>query len=95
MGKHTPRDEMPLQPQVTLEPFDKWGMDFIGPINPPSGQKKYIIVCIDYLTKWDETKAVMVATEEKVIEFLRENVFYKCGYYRELVTIIELNSPHT
>eukprot|EP00253_Pinus_taeda_P033587 PITA_33587 len=44
MGKPTPRDEMPLQPQVTFEPFEKWGMDFVGPINPPSKQKSYIIV---------------------------------------------------
>jgi len=48
MGKPTPRDEMPLQPQVTFEPFDKWGMDFIRTIDRPSRQKKYIIVCIDY-----------------------------------------------
>eukprot|EP00253_Pinus_taeda_P022447 PITA_22447 len=54
MGKPTPRDEMPLQPQVTFEPFEKWGMDFVGPINPPSKQ--------------------------------RENIFYKFGYPRELVT---------
>jgi len=85
MGKTTPRDEMPLQPQVTFEPFEKWGMDFIGPIDPPSRQKNYIIVCTDYLTKWAEAKAIKVATEEKVVEFLRENVFYKFGYPRELV----------
>eukprot|EP00253_Pinus_taeda_P016401 PITA_16401 len=66
MGKLTPRDEMPLQPQVTLEPFEKWGMDFVGPINPPSRQRSYIIVCIDYLTKWAETKAIKAMTEEKV-----------------------------
>jgi len=47
---------------MIFEPFDKWGMDFIGPINPPSGKKKYIIMCNDYLTKWVETKAVKVAT---------------------------------
>ena len=86
MGNPTPRDEIPLQPQVTFEPFDKWGMDFIGPINPPLNQKKYIIVCTDYLTKWVETKAIKAATEEKVVEFLRENVFYKFGYPIELVT---------
>eukprot|EP00253_Pinus_taeda_P021537 PITA_21537 len=43
MGKPTPRDEMPLQPQVALEPFDKRGMDFIGSIDPPLGQKKEIV----------------------------------------------------
>jgi len=36
MGKSTPKDEMPLQPQVTFEPFEKWGMDFVGPISLPS-----------------------------------------------------------
>eukprot|EP00253_Pinus_taeda_P035501 PITA_35501 len=77
MGKPTPRDEMPLQPQMTFEPFEKWGMDFVGPINPPSNQNFYIIECTDYLTKWEETKAIKVATEEKVAEFLRENIFYK------------------
>eukprot|EP00253_Pinus_taeda_P003891 PITA_03891 len=77
---------MHLQPQVTLEPFEKWGMDFVGPINPPSRKKSYITVCTDYLTKWVETKAIKAATEEKVAEFLRENIFYKFGYPRELVT---------
>eukprot|EP00253_Pinus_taeda_P004185 PITA_04185 len=86
MGKPTPKDEIPLQPQVTLEPFEKWGMDFVGPINPHSNQKQYIIVCTDYLTKWVETRAVKVAPEEKVVELLRENIFYKFGYRRELVT---------
>jgi len=86
MGKHTPMDEMPLQPQVTSKPFDKWGMDFIGPNNPLSKQKQYIILCAEYLTKWAEAKAFKIETEEKVVEFLRENVFYKFGYPRELVT---------
>jgi len=37
-------------------------------------------------TKWAETKAIKVATKEKVAKFLRENIFYKFGYPRELVT---------
>jgi len=86
MVRPTPRDEMPLQPQVTFEPFDKWGIDFIEPIDPPSKKKKYIIVCTDYLSKWVEMKAINVEIEEKVVEFLSENVFYKFGYPRELVT---------
>ena len=86
MGKPIPRDEIPLQPQVTFDPFDKWGMDFIGPIDPPSKQKQYIIVCTGYLIKWFEAKAIKVEPEEKLARFLRENVFYKFGYPRELVT---------
>ena len=66
MGKATPRDEIPLQPQVALEPFEKWGMDFIRPIDPPSRLRKYIIVCTDYLIKWVETKAVKTKIEQKV-----------------------------
>ena len=64
MGNTTPRDEMPLQLQVTFDPFDKWGMDFIGTIDPPSRQKQYIIVCTDYLTKWAKTKAIKATPEE-------------------------------
>eukprot|EP00253_Pinus_taeda_P025852 PITA_25852 len=43
MGKHVPSDEIPLQPQVPIEPFEKWAMDFVGPINPPSRKKREIV----------------------------------------------------
>eukprot|EP00253_Pinus_taeda_P008460 PITA_08460 len=66
MGKPTPRDEMRLQPQVTFEPFEKWGMEFVGPINPPSKQKSYIIACTDYLRKWADTKVIKATRKEKV-----------------------------
>ena len=42
-------------------------------------------MCTDYLTKWAETKAIKAVTKENVAEFLRENMFYKFGYLRELV----------
>lgn len=79
-GEPTPKDEMPMEHQVTFEPFERCGMDFVGPISPPSKQKQYIIVCTDYLTKWAKTKAIKVSIEEEVAEFLRENIFYKFGY---------------
>jgi hypothetical protein len=37
-------------------------MDFIGPINPPLGKKKHILVCTYYQTKWVEERAMKDAT---------------------------------
>ena len=34
MGRPTSSDEIPLQPQVMIEPFEKWALDFVGPISP-------------------------------------------------------------
>ena len=78
--------EMPLNPQMVLPQFEKWGMDFIGPIDPPSNVKSYILVCIDYLTKWVEVKAMKHAHDEKVVEFLYEEIFTRYSVPKELVT---------
>jgi hypothetical protein len=86
VGQPNHRDEMPLNPQVVLEPFDRWALDFIGPINPPSNQKVYILVCTDYMTKWVEAKALHRATEEAFIKFLFTDIFTRFGMPRELVT---------
>jgi hypothetical protein len=40
MGNPTKGDELPLQPTISYEPSNKWGMYLIGPIDPPSNKKK-------------------------------------------------------
>jgi len=61
---------MPLNLQLVIEPFERWALDFIGPINPSSNQKTYILVATEYVTKWVEAEALPRATEDSVIHFL-------------------------
>ena len=70
MGQPLKSDEISLQPQIVIEPFEKWVVDFVGPINPSSQQKSYILVCTDHVTKWVEAKALTRATKQAVSEFL-------------------------
>ena len=86
MGQAGREDEMPLQPQIVLEPFEKWAIDFVGPFNPPSHQKAYILVCTDYVTKWVEARVVMRETKQVVADFLFEEIFAWYGTPREIVS---------
>jgi hypothetical protein len=86
MGQPTKSTEIPLQLQVSLEPFEKWGIDFVGPINPPSNQFKYILVCTYYLTKWVEVHPLKNIQEEQVVEFIYDNIFTRFGMPREIVS---------
>ncbi|GJR87075.1 reverse transcriptase domain-containing protein [Tanacetum coccineum] len=56
-GKTSQRDEMPQNSIQVCEIFDVWGIDFMGPF-PSSRGNKYILVAVDYLSKWVEAKAL-------------------------------------
>ncbi|GJU88621.1 reverse transcriptase domain-containing protein [Tanacetum coccineum] len=56
-GKISQRDEMHQNSIQVCEIFDVWGIDFMGPF-PSSRGNKYILVAVDYLSKWVEAKAL-------------------------------------
>jgi len=56
MGGISRRNEMPLQNIMEVEIFDCWGIDFVGPL-PPSFGNEYILVVVDYVSKWVEAVA--------------------------------------
>jgi hypothetical protein len=60
VGKPSCHDEFPLHHVCALQDFEKWVVDFIGPINPPTKHSKarYIITTTDYLTHWVEAEVV-------------------------------------
>ena len=70
VGRPGQSDEMPLNPQLVIEPFEQWALDFVGPINPSSKQKTYILVATEYVTKWVEAKALPRATKDSVVQFM-------------------------
>ncbi|KZS03803.1 Uncharacterized protein APZ42_033383 [Daphnia magna] len=74
------RKNQPVEPQGHMEiirverPFEKVGMDILGPFPVSAGGKKNIIVPVDYLTKWAETRAVPTATSRDAAEFFVEEI---------------------
>ena len=67
---------MPLVPQVILQPFNKWEVDFVGPINPLGKRTsaRYIITATDYLMRWDEADPTKDCIAMMTFRFLFNNV---------------------
>jgi hypothetical protein len=78
---------LPLVPVKTEAPFQQWGLDFIGEINPhSSAQHKWILTATDYFTKWVEAIPTKRATDSVVIDFLEDNILSRFGCPRKIVT---------
>ncbi|GJT67297.1 reverse transcriptase domain-containing protein [Tanacetum coccineum] len=68
-GKISQRDEMPQNAIQVCEIFDVWGINFMGPF-PSSRGNKYILVAVDYLSKWVEAKALPTNDARVVVTIL-------------------------
>ncbi|GJS26361.1 reverse transcriptase domain-containing protein [Tanacetum coccineum] len=83
-GKISQRDEMPQNSIQVCKIFDVWGIDFMGPF-PSSRRNKYILVAIDYLSKWVKAKALPTNGARVVCKFLK-SLFARFGAPRAIIS---------
>jgi len=74
-----------MNPILVIELFDVWGIDFMGPFVSSYGMK-YILVAVDYVSKWVETVALPNNEGKSVTAFLKKNIFSRFGTPRAVIS---------
>ena len=74
-----------MTPILEVELFDVWGIDFMGPFES-SYRQKYILVAVDYASKWVETVALPKNDGKNVASFLKKNIFAIFGILRDITS---------
>ncbi|XP_022004371.1 uncharacterized protein LOC110901923 [Helianthus annuus] len=82
----TLRPKNNLIPVTAAWPFQKWAVDIVGPFPLAPGKLKYLIVAIDYFTKWVEAKPLAKITAENAKKFLWEHIVCRFGLPLYLVS---------
>nr|GEX09721.1 reverse transcriptase domain-containing protein [Tanacetum cinerariifolium] len=75
---------MPQNVIQVCEIFNVWGIDFMGPF-PSSRGNRYILVVVDYLSKWIEAKALPTNDARVVVKFLK-SLFARFGTPRAIIS---------
>ena len=60
-------------------PFSQWGIDIVGPLPIGKGQVRFLLVVIDYFTKWVEAEALATITEARIKNFVWKNIICRFG----------------
>jgi len=76
---------MPLNPILIVEIFDVWDIDFMEPF-PNSFGYLYILVIVDYVSKWVEAGACKINDHRVVVQFLKDTIFAHFGTPRAIIS---------
>ena len=76
---------MPMTPILEIEVFDCWGIDFMGPFSLSSGYL-YILLAVDYVSKWVEAIPTRTNDHKVVMSFLKENILSRFGMSRAIIS---------
>ncbi|WJZ99927.1 hypothetical protein VitviT2T_018332 [Vitis vinifera] len=85
LGKLTKRNQIPMNPILIVDLFDVWGIDFMGPF-PISFGNSYILVGVDYVSKWVEAIPCKHNDHRVVLKFLKENIFSRFGVPKAIIS---------
>ena len=80
---------LPAEPLTSVTspwPFQQWGLDILGPLPIGKGQCKFIIIAVDYFTKWAEAEPLATITEQKIRNFVWRAIVCRFGIPRALVS---------
>ena len=82
---HVPPSE--LHALTSPWPFSVWGIDIIGKISPKSSSgHEFILVAIDYFTKWVEATSYAKLNAAKVATFIKSQIICRYGVPHELIS---------
>ncbi|KAK9175230.1 hypothetical protein WN944_027236 [Citrus x changshan-huyou] len=85
IGVITRRNMIPLNSILVVQIFYVWGIDFMG-LFPPSFGHQYILVAVDYVSKWVEVIPCRTNDHKVVIEFLKSNIVSRFGFPRAIIS---------
>ena len=73
---------------MTIQAFEKWAIDFVGPINPPGKhtEARYIITVIEYLTRWAEARVVKDSSGTTTTHFIFDDIITRFGCPKVLMS---------
>ena len=85
MGNINRRNEMSLQGILVVQIFNVWGIDFTGPFQPSFGNL-YILLVVDYVSKWVEAIANPRNDANTVMRFIQRNILSRYGAPRTIIS---------
>ena len=85
LGNISSRNQMPLQNILVVELFDVWGIDFVGPF-PNSYGNLYILLGVDYVSKWVEAVPSKTNDHKAIVKFLQDNIFIRFRTPRAIIS---------
>jgi hypothetical protein len=85
--KFLPNTQAPSQPTQLITPswlLQRWGIDIVGPLTTAQGNYKFVVVVVEYFTKWVEAKPLVNIAAADQKRFFWQNIICRFGVPREI-----------